>query len=205
MSMPPAPSLLLPPWRCQNAMSCAQRVLGSALSSPEPRFARCPSRRLAWESNEAVAHVRRIAAAPLVVRLDGGEAIVAPRRLLDLVAVHPGRVLAEDGALDQAVGLSKCCEAVFLAHVLGNLEAAQPLDLPLRCAGPQRVGAPDDMVDAHALDQHAHQGSAKTRLDHRGLGEDLAKVGVDVADAVLGRDVGQVAGPFDPARLLELS
>src|SRR3981189_2745949 len=139
--------------------------------SPRPNAILTPNAAAlsAWR-DEAVAHVRRIAAAPLVVGLDGGEAIVTPGRLLDLVTVHPGRVLAEDGALDRAVGRSKCREAVFPAHVLGNLEAAQPLDLPLRRAGPQRVGAPDDVVDAHALDQHAHQASAKTRRGTRGLG-----------------------------------
>ena len=95
-------------------------------------------------------------------------------------------------------------EAVLLAHVLGDLEPAQPLDLPLRRAGPQRVGAPHDVVGAQALDQHAHQRRAEARLDHRGLGEDLAEIAVDVADAVLGRDLGEVAGPFDAAGLLEL-
>src|SRR5258708_37976990 len=74
--------------------------------------------------DEAVTQVRRLTAAPLVVGLDGGETIVAPRRFLDLVAVHPGGVLAEDGALDRAVGRAELGEAMFLAHVLGNLEAA---------------------------------------------------------------------------------
>src|SRR5882672_5707587 len=101
--------------------------------------ARADRRSSRW-NDEPVAQVGGLAAAPLVVGLERGETIVAPRRLLDLVAVHPGRVLAEDGALDRSVGRPELGKAVLLAHVLGDLQPAQALDLPLRRAGPHRVG-----------------------------------------------------------------
>ena len=59
--------------------------------------------------------------------------------------------------LHRTVGRAKLGETVFLAHLLRDLEPSQPLDLPLRRTGPDGVGAPYDVVRAHALDQHAHQ------------------------------------------------
>src|SRR5205823_11778787 len=105
----------------------------------------------------AVAQVRGVAAPPLVVLLDRSEAIVAPCRLLDVVLVHARRIAAEDRLLERPIGRAELAVAVLLAHILGDLEAAQALDLPLRRTGPQCVGAPDDMVGAQALDQHADQ------------------------------------------------
>src|SRR5260370_29716349 len=87
----------------------------------------------------AVAQVGGTAAAALVVLLDRGEAIVAPRRFLDVVAVHARRVGAEDRLLDRAVGRTEFGEPVPLAHVRRDLEPAQALDLPLRRTGPQRI------------------------------------------------------------------
>ena len=60
------------------------------------------------------------------------------------------------------------------------------------------------MVGAEPLDQRAHQRGAHPRLrDQRGR-EQLADVAIDVADAVLRRDVREVAGPGDPPGALEL-
>src|SRR5882672_2853669 len=112
-------------------------------------------------SDVAVAQIRGIAAATLVVLLDRREAIVAPRCLLDVVAVHARGSAAEDRLLDRAVGRAELGKAMLLAHVLRDLEPAQALDLPLRRTGPQRVGAPHHVVGAHALDQHAHQRRTK--------------------------------------------
>ena len=60
-------------------------------------------------------------------------------------------------------------------HGLGDFQAAQGFDLPLRRAGPHRIGAPDHVVGAHALNQLAEHGRAQSGLGHRALGEDLAE------------------------------
>ena len=102
------------------------------------------------------------------------------------------------------VGRAQRGEAVLLAHVLGDLEAAQRLDLPLRRAVPERIRAPDHVVRAQALDQRAHERGGEARVRHRAVGERRADLAVDVAHPVLGRDLGQVGGPLHAAGLLEL-
>ena len=126
------------------------------------------------------------------------------RLLLRREAVDPGAVGAEDRALHRAVGRAHRREAVLLLDVLRDLEPAQRLDLPLRRAGPERVGAPDDVVGAHALDHRAEHERAHARLGHVAVGEDLAEVGVDVVHAVLPGDVGEVGDPVDAAGALQL-
>ena len=95
-------------------------------------------------------------------------------------------------------------EAVLLLHVLGDLQPAQPLDLPLRRAGPHRVGAPHHVIGAQSFDQRPHDRCAQPRLRHRGHGEDLPEIAVDVVDAVLRRNLGEVGDPLDATGLLEL-
>ncbi len=154
----------------------------------------------------AVAHVARLAAALVVLGLENRELVVLQLELglLGLDVVEPRIVAAEDCALHRAVRGTERGEAVFLLHVLGDLEAAQALDLPLRRAGPHGVGAPAHAVDTHLLDHDAHQGGGDPRLGDHGHGEELAYVGIDVVDAVDFRDVGEVAGPGDAAGTLEL-
>jgi hypothetical protein len=74
----------------------------------------------------------------------------------------------------------------------------------LRRAGPERVGAPADVVGAETLDERSHKSSAYIRLGNERGCEQLAHISVDVAHPVLRRDVGEVAGPGDASGALEL-
>ena len=62
-----------------------------------------------------------------------------------------------------------------------------------------------DVVGAHAVDERADERGAEARMRHRRVGERGAELGVDVVDAVLLRDLGEVGGPADAAGLLELA
>src|SRR4029077_19897028 len=95
-------------------------------------------------------------------------------------------------------------EAVLLLHVLGNLEPAQPLNLPLRRARPDRVCAPADVVVAGPFAEDAHERCAQTRLGGPAPGEELTHVAIDVRHSELFGDLGQIAHPGDATRLLEL-
>src|SRR5882724_2233187 len=139
----------------------------------------------------------------LVGLLHGGEAIGGERRTL-LVLVEPRVGLAEDDALDGPVGGAERLEAVLLLHVLRDLEPPQRLDLPLGRAGPHRVGAPHHAVGPQPAHELAHHGRAHARIGHGALGKDLAKVSVDVVDAVLARGLREVRHPLDAPGLLEL-
>ena len=57
---------------------------------------------------------------------------VGRQRGAPVVLVEPRVVLAEDRALHRPVGRAERLEAVLLLHVLGDLEPAERLDLPLR-------------------------------------------------------------------------
>src|ERR1700704_5407669 len=57
-------------------------------------------------------------------------------------AVEPRRVHAENRALHFAGCCAQRRETVLALHVHGDLQAAQALDLPLRRAGPYRIGPP---------------------------------------------------------------
>src|SRR5437667_11832604 len=50
---------------------------------------------------------------------------------LHVQSVEPRRVAAQDGALHDAVGRAERSEPVLALHILGDLQTAQPLDLPL--------------------------------------------------------------------------
>ena len=58
-------------------------------------------------------------------------------RQLRLEAVDPRGVAREDRALHRAVRRAERLEAVLLLHVLGDLETAHRLDLPLGRAIPE--------------------------------------------------------------------
>src|SRR6185436_10596447 len=153
----------------------------------------------------AVGEVGALAAVLLVDRLAVRELVVLERaHHLRRVAVEAGVVAAEDRGLHRTGGGPHWREAVFLLDLLGDFHAAQRLDLPLRRAGPERVGAPHHVVGAHVLDHVAEHERGDTRLRHVAVGEDLAEVGVDVAHAILPRDVGEVADPVDAALALQL-
>src|SRR5688572_20513841 len=121
-----------------------------------------------------------------------------------LVLVEPRRVLAEDHLLDAAVRVTQRREPVLALHVLGNLETAQRLDLPLRRTGPDGVGAPDDVIGTESLDELPHHRCAQTRLRHGALREDLSEIAVDVGHAVLRGNLGEVGHPVDAAAAVEL-
>src|SRR5437879_3761163 len=66
--------------------------------------------------------------------LVGGDAVL---RELRLQAVDPRGVAREDRALHRALRSAERFETVLLLHVLGNLETAHRLDLPLGRAVPE--------------------------------------------------------------------
>src|SRR5262245_57442751 len=72
--------------------------------------------------------------------------------LYDRVLVQAGVGFPEDGRLHRPVGRPELFEAVLFLHVLGDLEAAQGLDLPLWRAGPDCVRAPAHVVGAQTAD-----------------------------------------------------
>src|SRR5206468_6916319 len=55
----------------------------------------------------------------------------------EIDAIEAGTVAAKDRLLGRAIGAAQSREAVFLAHILRDLEPAHGLDLPLRRAVPQ--------------------------------------------------------------------
>src|SRR5260370_5079097 len=154
--------------------------------------------------NIAVAEVARRRTILLIFGLHDREAIRLPEQALLLVAEHAQTVVGEDRLLDRPVGGAQRRKAVLLLHVLGDLQSSHRLDLPLWRAGPHRIGAPDHTVGAQSLDQRAHHGGREARLgDHR-PGEDRAQVAIDVADAVLSGNLGEVAQPRQAPGLLPL-
>src|ERR1700675_3764129 len=79
----------------------------------------------------AVSEVAPRGTLALVVILHLGEAVVDDGVRGGLVHVVEGeRVLGEDRTLHLAVGGTQRLEAVLLLHVLGDLQAAEALDLP---------------------------------------------------------------------------
>ena len=118
--------------------------------------------------------------------------------------IEPCGVAAEDRGLDRALGRPQRREPVFLLHVLGNFEAPHRLDLPLRGAVPDGIGAPDHVIDAHSLDQRADERGGKLGVRDRGIGKRRAQLGIDVGHAELLRNLRQIGRPLDAAGALEL-
>src|SRR5207253_1032271 len=75
--------------------------------------------------------------------------------------VEPRGVAAEDRGLDEPIGGTERGETVLLLHVIGDLQTAQRLDLPLGRPVPHRVAAPDDVVGAHPLTSVPMNAAAK--------------------------------------------
>src|SRR5216684_7304022 len=75
--------------------------------------------------------------------------------------VEACRVVAEDRALDCAVGGSEGGKTVLLLHILWDLEPAERLDLPLGRTVPHRVRAPEHVIMPEPLDQRAHHCGAE--------------------------------------------
>src|SRR5439155_23936151 len=92
----------------------------------------------------AVARVASHAAEPDVLGLDGSHLV--PRdgalRRPHVDPVEPRRVASEDRRLRRTVCSAERREAVLLLHIGWDLESAERLDLPLRRAIPEGVGAP---------------------------------------------------------------
>src|SRR5258705_12831757 len=153
--------------------------------------------------NVAIAEIAAGRSLFFVGLLHDGEAIGGQRRAL-LVLVESRVGSAEDGALDGPIGRVERLEAVFLLHVLRDLQSPERFDLPLGRARPHRIGAPHHAVDAQSAHELAHHGRAHARIGHGALGEDLAKVSVDVGDAILCRDLRAIRHPLDAPGLLEL-
>jgi hypothetical protein len=130
--------------------------------------------------------------------------VIGERRAhLRLEVVLPRIVIAEDRGLDRAVGWSQRAEPYFFCMSSG-ISSRRSASI-CHCGEPVqiRVGAPARRVGAHALDQMPIIAAASAARDRR-LREQLADVGIDVGDAVLLRDLGEVADPVDASGLLEL-
>src|ERR1700674_192979 len=87
-------------------------------------------------ADPAVAHVAAARTVLDIIGLDLGKAVGLGElgALVEIVEAY--RILGEDRVLDGAVGRPQRLEAVSLLHFVRDLEAAQPLDLPLRRTGP---------------------------------------------------------------------
>src|SRR5262247_3103575 len=153
-----------------------------------------------------VPRVGPLAAGGQILRLHRGDLVRgdAVLRQLRLQGVDARGVARENRALHWAVGRAERLEAVLLLHVLGNLETAHRLDLPLGRAVPERVRAPDDVVGTEAFDQGADEGSGEARVGDGGRRERGADLPVDVLHAELAGNLGQIARPLDLPGLLEL-
>ena len=84
---------------------------------------------------------------------------------------------------------------MLILHGFRDFEPPQAFDLPLRRSGPERVRAPANVVGTETFDERSHKGSAYIRLGNERGREKLANVTVHVRHTVLGRDVGEIAGP----------
>ena len=79
---------------------------------------------------------------------------------------------------------------------LGHRESAQSLDLPLGRAPPDRIRAPEHVIGAERLDEHAEHVAADQRRGDHHLSEGGAQLGVDVGEAGIAQaDVAQVGDP----------
>src|SRR5262245_8953318 len=154
----------------------------------------------------AVSRVSPLTAGGQILRLHRGDLVRgdAVLRQLRLEGVDARGVAREDRALHRTFRAAERLEAVLLLHVLGNLETAHRLDLPLGRAVPERVRAPDDVVGAEALHQRPDEGRGEARVGDGGGREGRADLAVDVLHAELAGDLGQVARPLDLTGLLEL-
>jgi len=96
-----------------------------------------------------VTQVAPLPAVLIVLLLQRGDP-VGRQRLALVVLVETRVVVAEDRGLDRPVGGAERLQVVGLLEVLGDLQPAQRLDLPLRRARPDGVAAPHDVVELKA-------------------------------------------------------
>src|SRR2546425_11267970 len=75
--------------------------------------------------------------------------------------VNARRIQAEDLPLDLR---AERLVAELLHQRAWHLQAAQRLDLPLRRAPPDRIGAPQDVVGPESVDHHSQYMAAQERL-----------------------------------------
>src|SRR6185295_5083439 len=140
-----------------------RRRVGSAAIGPGLRKAGEVERRL-----EAVGNAPLVVRGQRLVRADAGRQVVQSRR------VEP-----QDLALHLLVQRRV---AVLARHVLRDLEAPEGLDLPLRRAVPQGVGAEYHALRPHVLEELPQHVRAHAREgDHAG-GEAGADLGVHVLE-----------------------
>ena len=151
-----------------------------------------------------VAQIAAHAAGGKIFALELGETIVEMRVSSGLDAVEPRGIHAEDRALDLAGGGAERREAVFVLYVLRNFQAVQAFDLPLRRAGPDRVGAPHHVIRTQSPDQHAHDRGGQPRLRHSRHREHLAEVAIDIVYAKVLRNLGEIGDPLDAPSRIEL-
>src|SRR5437763_10840868 len=108
-----------------------------------------------------VTQIRGLLCGELILALQGGQPVLRKgwhRGIvggLEIDAVHARRVAAEDQLLGRTVGTTERSKAIFLLHILGDFESTQRFDLPLWRPIPNRIGAPQDVIHPHALDQRA--------------------------------------------------
>ena len=93
--------------------------------------------------------------------------------------------------------------AGVLHDVVRDLETAHRLDLPLRAAVPDRVGAPQHALRAHQVHELSEEGRAEPRVRDGRRGEGGTDLRIDVVHAELLRDPGEVGRPLDVAGLHE--
>src|SRR5882762_872602 len=183
-------------------------VAGSRFAA-ESSFGQKPKPR-SGSPDVAVTQIRGLLGGELILALEGAQPVLGEGWHPDIVGgleidpVHAGRVAAEDQLLYRATGATERRKTILLLHILGDFEPTQRLDLPLGRPVPDRVGAPQDMIDPHTLDQRADQGSAEFGMRHGRVGKRRAKLGVDVGDSELLRNIREIAGPADAACGLEL-
>src|SRR4051794_30068540 len=110
--------------------------------------------------NIPVAQVARQASGLSIVALDSSQAIFVCSKCTRLQAVQSRRIFTEDRTLDRPGRGPERREAELALHVLGNLEAPQPFDLPLRCARPDRIRPPHHALRPQPFQQRPHDRGA---------------------------------------------
>src|SRR6056297_3646875 len=112
-------------------------------------------------------------------------------------------VRGENAILQPTVGGPQRGESELLLQIFRHLQATQSLNLPLRRTVPDRIGAPKHPLLSHPLDQSPENACTVARGTYCGHGENRAEFGVDIVDAVLVRNAGQIADPGDLAFFLK--
>src|SRR4051794_15083210 len=103
---------------------------------------------------------------PEIGRLHSADAVAFEIGVsLDLVVAYP--IATQDSVLHRPIGRTERRETVLPLHVLGDLEATQRFDLPLRRAVPNGIRTPEYVVHPKTLDQGAQHRRAEARICYR--------------------------------------